>query len=329
MKYDSQIVDLKNLLPTAKNILIVLPVSSDIDRLAAGLSLFLLLTQQGKEVVISCEDTIKVTQSHLFGIDHIQKNIPLTNGGNFILTLEGVAVPDPGSETGWKIPSLEKLDYFPENNNLNLIFHVLPGQTFQPSRVTPHYQGSGFNVIFIVGAVNLNSLGNIYLQNQQVFQGAHIVNIDNQSSNTGFGSTNVIDPDTSFLSEMMMYLISDLGLSLDGDSATNLLSGIFESSGNLTNHSIGASTYLAVANLLQAGGQKPKLSEGSAPSGLDLSALIKPSPAQGNSEPFPTPTVVDSDHPSPEERPADEGVISENPEPDWLTPKIYKGTSIG
>jgi len=33
--------------------------------------------------------------------------------------------------------------------------------------------------------------------------------------------------------------------------------------------------------------------------------------------------------PSPEERPAEEGVISETVEPEWLTPKIFKGTSLG
>ena len=80
MKYDSQIVELKNLLPTAKNILIALPVGADIDKLASGLALFLILQGQGKEVTIVSDDTITVGQSHLFGVDHIQKNIPSTEG---------------------------------------------------------------------------------------------------------------------------------------------------------------------------------------------------------------------------------------------------------
>ena len=39
-----------------------------------------------------------------------------------------------------------------------------------------------------------------------------------------------------------------------------------------------------------------------------------------------TPVV---NQPSPEERPFEEGVISETVEPEWLTPKIFKGTSLG
>ena len=43
MKYDAQLTELKNLLPTAKSILIALPVGADIDKMATGLSLFLTL----------------------------------------------------------------------------------------------------------------------------------------------------------------------------------------------------------------------------------------------------------------------------------------------
>src|SRR3990167_1974178 len=94
MKYDSQIIELKNLLPTTKNILIVLPVNAEIDRLAAGLGLFLILEVLGKQVSIVSDDAIKVSQSHLFGVDHIQNNLPQTEGGNLTVTLEGVAASD-------------------------------------------------------------------------------------------------------------------------------------------------------------------------------------------------------------------------------------------
>src|SRR3989344_7390954 len=191
MKYDSQISELKNLLPTAKNILIALPANADIDKMAAGLALFLNLEAQGKQVRVISDDTIKVSSANLFGVDHIQKNMPSTEGGNLTITLEGVAASDG------TVPALEKLDWYAENNNLNLVFHVLSGQTFQPGKIVPHYQGSGFNLIFVVGAVNLNALGNIYLQNQGSFSGTHIINIDIQPANTSFGQTNVLDPNAS------------------------------------------------------------------------------------------------------------------------------------
>lgn len=350
MKYDLQLTELKTLLPTAKNILIALPVGADIDKMAAGLSLFLTLEAAGKEVTIVSDDAILVGQSHLFGVDHIQRDLPLGGGGNLTLTLEGVTASDG------TVPALQKLDWYAEGSNLNLVFHVLPGQTFQPAKIVPKYQGSSFNIVFTVGAVNLNALGNVYLKNQSSFSGTYIVNIDTQVANSSFGGTNISDSAASSVSEVMANLLSDLGYSLDADMASNLLAGIFDATNNLLDSKVTADTYMAVANCLRVGGRKPvaysaeatvkagKVTE-SMPQAIGIqaqpaydwnavaAAIGQKSvpPVQPTSE-FTVPQVVpsnDSNQPSPEERPAEEGVISETIEPEWLTPKIFKGTSIG
>lgn len=350
-KYDQQLAELKSLLPNAKNILIALPAGANIDKLASGLALFLIFEASGKQVTVSSDDTITVGQAYLFGVDHIQKNMPSGQGGNLTLTLEGVASSDN------TVPALEKLDWFAEGGNLNLVFHVLSGQTFQPAKIVPHYQGGGFDLIFVVGAANLNALGNMYTQNQQAFSGVHIVNISEDVSNTGFGQTNVLDTQSSSLSEIMVNLISDLGLGLEQDSASNLLAGIFDATGNLTDAKTTAETYMAVAACLRVGGKKPSVAMGTQALSQpqvpqlsqtwpqpDLSALIPKEPPQTIAG-FTNPPVVSlgDDHQSavsgqlpiqpeqssPEERPFEEGVISETPEPDWLTPKIFKGSSLG
>ncbi len=316
MKYDSQITELKNLLPTAKNILIALPSNASIDQLAAGLSLFLTLQAKGKEVSIVSDADIKVGQAHLFGVDHIQKTVSSTDGGNLTLTLEGVAASDNS------VPALEKLDWSAEGNNLNLVFHVLPGQTFQPTRIVPHYQGSGFNLIFVIGALNLNALGNIYSSNAQIFSGTHVVNIDNQAGNTSFGQTNVLDNQASCFSEVMVNLISDLGYMLDQDSASNLLAGIFEVTGNLTDQKSTAETYMAVANCLRVGGKKPA-------SLAQVSQVVQPQQPNQPSYDWSAIMTPPQNQPSPEELPVGEAVVSETVEPEWLTPKIFKGSSLG
>ncbi|MBI2196246.1 hypothetical protein HYU45_01395 [Candidatus Daviesbacteria bacterium] len=336
MKYDSQLAELKNLLPSAKNILIAIPTGADVDKLAAGLALFLAFEVAGKQVSIVSDDAMLVSHTHLFGVDHVQKTLPSTDGGNLTLTLEGVAASDG------TVPALEKLDWFAENNNLNLVFHVLPNQTFQPARIIPRYQGSGFNLIFTVGAANLNALGSIYSANSQAFSGTHIVNIDIQSANTSFGQTNVLDAQASSLSEVVSLVITDLGFILDSDSASNILAGIFDATNNLFDPKVTADTYVAVANCLRVGGKKPSSVQAAevmpqspqhvitqAQPAYDWNAV---SAAIGQNVPpkYTVPPVVVSDsQPSPEERPLEEGVVSETVEPEWLTPKIFKGTSLG
>lgn len=352
--YDNQLNEVKNLLPNAKNILIALPVGADIDKLSSGLSLFLSFKALGKQVSIVCDDAMKVGQSHLFGIDNISSNFPANVGGNYIITLDGVVSADG------KVPALQNLDWYPEGNNLNLVFHVIPGQTFQPTRVTPHNQSSGFDLIFVIGAANLNSLGNIYNQNSSNFTG-HITNIDNQG-NGNFGATNIVDPSAASLSEMVALLMPYLNLKIESDVATNLLTGIYQATNSLSSDRVNADTFTTIANLLRAGGKKPindnnlaQVQQAQSPQsfsdhpqnqGLDLSSFIPQNQPVQNSQPvtssvgpnvesFTVPTVVQevaaqSEYqPSPEERPSGEGVITETPEPDWLTPKVFKGTSLG
>ncbi|KKQ81117.1 MAG: hypothetical protein UT04_C0082G0003 [Candidatus Daviesbacteria bacterium GW2011_GWF2_38_7] len=193
----------------------------------------------------------------------------------------------------------------------------------------------------------MNVLGNLYSQNQQVFSGTHIVNIDSSSVNTSFGQTNVLDTSASSVSEIMTSLISDLGYSLDQDSASNLLAGIFDATNNLQNPKITADTYMAVANCLRVGGRKPSSVAAQAQPAYDWNAISvaggqKTVPQTPSIPDFMTPPVVapvsptqastdvnDKNQASPEERPVEEGVISETVEPEWLTPKIFKGTNLG
>ncbi len=342
MQYDSQLNELKTIFLTAKNILIALPTGANIDKIASGLALALSLQQSGKKASIVSDDNISVSQAYLFGVDQIQKNISQTGGasGNMTLVLEGVAASDG------TVPALQKLDWFAENNNLNLVFHVMPGQSFQPARINQKYLDafSGFDLIFVFGAVNLNNLGSIYAQNPQLFSGAHIVNIDNQSANSNFGKTNILDVNAASVSEITQSVISSLGLPFDADTASNILAGVFEATTNLTDPKSSADTFMVVASCLRAGGKKPqgiKTQEGPK---LELNQFIStsqpvtPAPSQPIEPPtssmrFSQPEPVQAPpQPSQEERPAGEGVKSAEAgevEPEWLTPKIFKGSSIG
>ena len=304
MKYDAQLTELKNLLPNVKNILIALPVGADIDKLASGLSLYLNLTKAGKQVSIVCETDVTVAQTNLVGVDKIQKTV----------------------------------------NNLNLVFHTLPGQTFQPSNVIPKPASTGFDLIFTIGANTVMSLGSIYAQNVQLFSGIHLANLDNQPTNTNFGQTNINDVSASSISEILTDVIPALGLTIDSDTATNLLAGIFDSTANLTNQKVGADTYLAVATNMKIGGRKPASETAAQPSlGFGINDLqpqqlapIQSGPAAtaGPADVFTMPPVVPTTPPvtinsapfasipSPED-------TTSAPEPGWLTPKVFKGSSIG
>lgn len=363
-KYDPLLGELKTKLAEQKNIIIALPALINIDRLSAGLALFLSLQQAGKEVSIISEGTVLVAHSNIFGIGKIQNSLPQISAGNFTLTLQGVVAPDG------TVPSLEKLDWFPKGEDLNLVFHVLPGQTFQPKQIIPTYEGGGTNLTIIVGGSNLNDLGGIYTNNSSNFTNSYLVNIDNNPSNANFGKVNIVDPTTPALSEVISQVIQGLNLPLNQDIASNILAGIYFATNNLTVN-VTPETFVTVGQAMQAGGKLPALTQPEATvqsmqqqpapqafpqptaqsqPAFDYRSFMQATPGQQMVTPQPMtpqpnisndtysvpPVVNPVQAQSTQETPTGEFASTTAPEtpesqpaPDWLTPKVYKGTQLG
>lgn len=385
MKYDSQLGDLKNQLASVKNVLVALPASASVDEMAAGLALYLALENAGKQVSIVSASNLLVSHSNLYGIGEIKNEIKASGAGNLILTLEGVV--DPQTNTP---PALESLDWYPEGENLNLVFKVVPGQRFEPRNIVPKVEGAGLEMVFVVGAAQLDELGEIYIPHQQVFSAAKIINIDNNLNNNRFGMVNIVDQEVATLSEMIGQLLTDLGLQLDGDIATNILTGIYEQTNHLTVN-VKADTFMVAGMALQAGGRVPQAEQIAQPSQTQVPfvqqpivmnqpqvEMINPQPvvpqaevtaqpqvnfsqfeasqnqydlskifgipqdSQITNETVQTPQINEAPVqpaqvvPHKEEAPSGEFATStsgeseaEQPAPDWLVPKIYRGGSGG
>jgi hypothetical protein len=381
-KYDSQLGNLRDQLGSARSILIALPASMTVDELSSGLALMLALKSQGKSATVVTQDTVRVSHTNLFGVGDVKDKLESTGDGNFVITLEGVV--DTSTNT---VPSLEKLDWYPEGGNLNLVFHPMPGQKFEPSNIVPKApsQGGTFDLVFVLGASSLNDLGNIYSQNMDKF--SSVVNIDNSQSNSNFGATNIADGNASSIAEMLMDIMPTLNLPMDQDIASNLVAGIYEATQNLT-QKVNPDTFQAIAKALQLGGRVPVAQPNQSapyqsgtgpvqnfpqefnmgpgvsiqtqplqmqPSGqIEPIQQAQPQPAVDQSGPVPTaqgfdlrevfqiPPTADNftnqttqSSSSTQEAPQGEVVQSQSqeadtkPAPDWLTPKIYKGGSLG
>lgn len=383
-KYDSHLAEVKLQLASAQNILIALPNQLSVDKLAAGLSLMLSLKKSAKQVAILTAGIPLVAHSNLYGIGEVKNSLNANADGNYILTLGNVV------DSNGQVPALAKLDWHPEGNNLNLVFHVNPGYKFEPSFVTPKsFVSTSFQLIFVLGANSLNDLASVYTQNASVFSQAKVVNIDNSADNTNFGNSNIVDQTASSISELVNQIIFELSLPTDNDIASNIVAGIYDATANLTSN-VQAETFAALGQALQLGAKLPTQSQNTAATptptlaaepqaslaaptstpGFDIAAFFQNSAPQASpitpsspsaptqvepgqsqeSQPsnpfenFVSPPVVNGEDqvavgqentPSAEERPTGEFATSSSPEtvgspaPDWLTPKIFKGGSVG
>lgn len=343
MKYDTQITQIQPIISGVQNILIVLPTDVTIDCLASGLALYLSLKTARKNASIVTDGPLTVGFSHLFGIGEVRSQIPQTSSGNYSITLGGVV-----DRTG-KVPALQNLDWAPTGptkTDLKLVFHVNPGQKFEPTFVTPAYEGGNFDLIIAVGVSSWAATGSIYTNNPQVFGNTPVLNIDNQAGNTQFGQINLVDGASISLSEMVGLILPALQLSFERDIASNIIAGIFSITNGLQTGN--ADTYEVMANALRMGGQKPSSIPNTAPidaatsstpiwaqvpaeqpvsfpQGLDISPFLNPQ----NFSVATVPVNQPEPQPSTEEVPTGEQAQTVTPEADWLTPKIFKSSKIG
>lgn len=280
--FDTQINEIKNKLDSVQNVLVVLPKEVSMDKLAAGLALYLSLKASGKNANIVSEALPLVSHSNLFGIGEIKNSLP-KGSGNFMVHLDGVADPGANDPTK-KVPTLEKLDWYTSDSTLNLVFHVVPGQRFEPTNIRSSYENGGLELVFVIGAASVAELGELYIQNLGSFSQAKIINIDINPANTNFGAVNLVGTTSATLSEVVSQVLNGVGLKTDPDIATNILTGIYEATNNLSGV-VDAETFLAVSLAMQAGGNLPGQTPSSAVQPIgdkQLTDSVISNPAQTN-----------------------------------------------
>lgn len=303
---------------------IILPANPSIDAVTSASSLYLGLSKMGKNVNIASDTSIN--QPDIIASDKIQNNI-VTSGDNLVISF-------PYGEG-----SIDKVDYNIQNNTFNLIIAPRPGfPKIDPKQVKYSYTGGNLDFLIVIDAPTLNSLGGLYLDNQQLFQGKEIINIDRHLTNSMFGTINFVNKTTSSISESMLKLLQGLQVNIDRDMATNLYMGIIAATNNLTSYSVTADTFETIAQLLRLGAikkqvRKPAMAQGinngfGKPTPMSFAPKQTP-PKPFNYQPAKQANNFENQNAKPIENVEKEIGADENTPPqDWLKPKIFRSGDL-
>lgn len=280
---------------------IVLPPNPSIDAVASAAALYLSLLKLGKNISLSCSTKVDYD---LIGVDKIQKNLS-ASGDSLVISFPYVD------------GAIDKIDYRIEGDSFNLIIAPRPGfPKLDPSKVSYSYTGGKLDFIFVLDSPNLASLGELYQTNQNQFQGVEIINIDRHLTNANFGTINYVNKTASSLSEMVFFLIKNLGVELDKDIVTNLYAGLVAATNNFSSYSVNAQTFETAAFLLKMGATKK--------------IIKKPTTATQNNNvvsPAFTPKPIQVKAIESVEKEPKQAQTQETPS-DWLKPKIFKGGGL-
>ncbi len=221
--------------------IIVIPANPSIDAIASATALYIGLSQIGKSSSMVCATPI---QSDFTGAEKIQQNLS-TPGDSLVISFP------------YEDGNVDRIDWNIERETFNVI--IVPRAGFpkiDSGNVQFSYAGGKTEFICILDAPNLNTLGNVYVANQEEFKGKLIINVDRHMVNSAYGTVNYIDKTASSTSELTMRILQELGCEIDKEIATNLYNGIVAATGNFSSPNVGAHTFQIAATLLQAGAQK-------------------------------------------------------------------------
>ncbi len=312
----------RSLVEQAKDVVIALPGNPTYDSVAAALSLYLGFSSRGIGVSVICPDQMIVEFNHLIGVDKVTNSISNGQGKNLVISFP------------YQEGSIEKVSYNIENETFNLVIEPREGYPLVTQDAIRFSQSGGnTDLIITVGVSQLSDLNNLYSNNQDLFSQKAVLNIDTSLQNARFGRVNIVDTNISSISELVIGLLSNFGMTMNADIATNLLAGLTTGSQNFASPQTQASTYEAAAMCIRSGARKtmqtpqPVMPTFNKP--IMNGKTQQPNPRQ---QPQFTPQVRSQQQ---QQQPTFQQAPQQPPKkqtneapPDWLKPKIYKGSTL-
>lgn len=323
------ITQARSLLEQSKEVLIALPANPSFDTVASALSLYLGLSLKGIQISVVCPDQMTVGFSHLVGVDKITTNVSSGNGKNLVISFP------------YQEGSIEKVSYNIENETFNLVIEPREGYPNVTQDVIRFSQSGGnTDLLITIGVSQLANLTQLSQTNPQILE-KPVINIDTGRNNSMFGKVNFVDSNISSISELTLGLLSNLGITLNADIATNLLAGIVDSTNNFNSPQTQASTYEAAALCLRSGARKIVQSTNSFKEQPFKPVKQTQFQQQPVNQSFQKPPVgiKPQQKPrlfTPSPQPQFNQTVQNQPQvkkqneapPDWLKPKIYKGSTL-
>ncbi|GIW61359.1 MAG: hypothetical protein KatS3mg089_0211 [Patescibacteria group bacterium] len=307
---------IRDIISRSQSISIMVGENPTVDQMAAALSLYLTLST-GKKVSVFSLSTPLVEHSSLVGIDKVGTS-PEGTGGDLVVSFP------------YKEGEIEKVSYTIENGYLNIIVKGGEGGLTFDEHDVLFKRGTGkVDLLITVGVESMRLVKNLF--SEDALKEATVINIDNTNENSGYGDVVLVSNKFSSLSEQVADLLLNLGLDIDIDTAQNLLLGITEATNNFQSPQTSYLAFEIAAILLKRGAVRPQIEmtkrqDLKKEERLDIvrqsigkvqESAQKQSPLPRSEQQTRQDQKMRSDRQSSEQKPPS----------DWLTPKVYKGST--
>lgn len=230
----------------AKHILVTGKQDHDGDVIAGSLALFLVLQKLDKKVDIAFTE---------YQLPETYKFLPTTSSIKKELgELQRLTIKINTKET-----TPGELSYEKKDGELHI--HITPKNgTLQPKDISTETSQYKYDLVFVLGSPDLESLGGLYLSHPDFFYKTPVINIDHSANNEQFGQINAIDLNASSVSEMLYHIMDtmDPGL-IDDGIATCLYTGMTVKTRSFRVSNLTPNTLHVASKLITQGADREKI----------------------------------------------------------------------
>lgn len=151
---------------------------------------------------------------------------------------------------------LQQLRYEVEDDKLKIFITAKNGE-ISKDRISLESSRFNYELIVVLGASDLESLGQVYDDNSELFYDVPVINIDHNPSNEYFGKINLVDVAASSTAEIIFNLLNGIDEKLiDENVATDLLTGVIAATESFQNKNTTPKAFMTAASLIAKGANK-------------------------------------------------------------------------
>ncbi len=225
--------------------LVLIPQNPEGDAIAAALAFSLILKKTGKTPEIACPTAIAEKFLFLPDTASIVHNLSAERIYKISLDVENNQITELSYE---QVGSVLNIFLSIKEDNLKKDSLDLAPSKFK------------YDLIFIFGSSDLESLGHIYFENTELFFQTPIVNIDHHASNEYFGTVNMVEVTKPSTSEITAEIIKAfMPEEKSAELSTLLLAGVISETNNFQAPNISPETFTLAASLLSSGANQEEI----------------------------------------------------------------------
>jgi nanoRNase/pAp phosphatase (c-di-AMP/oligoRNAs hydrolase) len=233
---------LKQYFSTSQRFLLIFGREATFDQIASATALYLSLREHDKDVSLLTPELVRTEFASLVGIQDASQQL-----GNKNLQIS----------FDYQEEMVDKVSYNIDEDSQKFHLVIQPkrgGKPLDTKTVEFSYTGADADVILTIGVGDLEDLEQLYTGYEDFYANTPLISL--HSFETPFGTTKIATEGMASFSEVMSYVLQQTGMTIDGDIATNLLSGIEDATENFRSLSATADTFEIASQLLRTGARR-------------------------------------------------------------------------